>query len=99
MGLPPRENPVKNRREPEPYVAPIVEAPAPLAGGCLYAMWADGAKPDHTYCGAPRKRGSVLCPDHHELCWVPVKSKRGARMSKSIERMAEKAAPPREEAA
>jgi GcrA cell cycle regulator len=99
MALPPRDNPVKHRREPEPYVAPIVEAPAPLAGACLYPMWGNNEKPDHTYCGEPRKPGRPYCSDHCEITHVPITTTRGKRMLSSIDKAAEYAAPPKEEAA
>lgn len=58
----------------------VVVAPLPVerprargtgGGGCRFPLWADGAPPDHRYCGAPvEEAGQPYCLSHRRRCWA-----------------------------
>ena len=39
-------------------------------GGCQWPLWADDAKPDHRYCGAPSIIGHSYCIEHARTCFT-----------------------------
>jgi GcrA cell cycle regulator len=49
-------------------------------GQCKYPIGDWSAPVDRRFfCGAPSQERSAYCPDHHAVCWVPVRRKASLR--------------------
>ncbi|MGD9614219.1 MAG: hypothetical protein AB7H90_11500 [Alphaproteobacteria bacterium] len=77
------------RGTPSSAEPPTIAEPEP-EGGCAFVFDRESrAATGQTCCAAPRRLGSVYCPEHHAVCYLPSESLAERRKLKEIEALAE----------